>query len=357
MQVLKFIFAAFALIGALDKITGNHLKLGDEFEKGILAAGTLALAMVGMICIAPTLAQLLAPVMTPFSNVTGIDPSVLGSFIANDMGGASVAQELAASETLGAFNGLVVASMMGVTLCFTIPVALKMIDKAYHKAVLKGILCGIATMPLGCIISGLMLHISLGTLLLNLLPVLLVALITCLGLIRKPALTCRIFEIIGIAVAGLITIGLAAGVFTHITGIQLIPHMLPIMDGFVITSDIAIMLAGIFPLIALISRLGRRPFAALGSHIGINDSAVLGLISSLANSIPTFSLIEKMNERGQIINMAFAVSAAFVFGDHLAFTLSFSEAYVPAMVVGKLISGVAAVVVACLISKTNEKEV
>ena len=129
------------------------------------------------------------------------------------------------------------------------------------------------------------------------------------------------------------------------------------MDGFVITSDIAIMLAGIFPLIALISRLGRRPFAALGSHIGINDSAVLGLISSLANSIPTFSLIEKMNERGQIINMAFAVSAAFVFGDHLAFTLSFSEAYVPAMVVGKLISGVAAVVVACLISKTNEKEV
>ena len=357
MQVLKFIFAAFALIGALDKITGGHMKLGDEFEKGILAAGTLALAMVGMICIAPTLAQLLAPVMTPFSNVTGIDPSVLGSFIANDMGGASVARELANSETLGAFNGLVVASMMGVTLCFTIPVALRMIDKTHHKAVLKGILCGIATMPLGCIVSGLMLHISLGPLLLNLLPVLLVALITCLGLICKPALTCRVFEILGIVVAAVITIGLVAGVFTHITKIELIPHMLPIMDGFVITSDIAIMLAGIFPLIALISRLGRRPFSAIGRRIGINDSAVLGLISSLANSIPTFSLIEKMNERGQIINMAFAVSAAFVFGDHLAFTLSFSEVYVPAMVVGKLISGVAAVVVACLISKPNVKEV
>ena len=355
MQVVKLIFAIFAVAGAIDKITGNHFKLGDEFEKGILAAGTLALAMVGMICIAPTLAQLLTPVMKPLSQWTGLDPSVLGSFIANDMGGASVARELAVSETLGAFNGLVVASMMGVTLCFTIPVALRMIDKAYHKEVLKGILCGIATLPLGCFVSGLMLKISLGVLLLNLLPVFIVALITCLGLIFKPAMTCRIFEIIDIIVAAIITIGLAAGVFTHITGIQLIPHMLPIMDGFIITSDIAIMLSGIFPLIALISRICRRPFAALGSRIGINDCAVLGLISSLANSIPTFSLIEKMNKRGQIINMAFAVSAAFVFGDHLAFTMSFGEAYVPAVVVGKLISGAAAVVVACLISKTNKE--
>lgn len=355
MQVVKLIFAIFAVAGAIDKITGNHFNLGDEFEKGILAAGTLALAMVGMICIAPTLAQLLTSVMTPFSKLTGIDPSVLGSFIANDMGGAPVARELAVSETLGAFNGLVVASMMGVTLCFTIPVALRMIDKQHHKAVLKGILCGIATLPLGCFVSGLMLKISLGVLLLNLLPVFIVALITCLGLIFKPAMTCRIFEIIGIIVAAIITIGLAAGVFTHITGIQLIPHMLPIMDGFSITSDIAIMLSGIFPLIALISRICRRPFAALGSRIGINDSAVMGLISSLANSIPTFSLIGKMNERGRILNMAFAVSAAFVFGDHLAFTMSFGEAYVPAVVVGKLISGAAAVAAACFISKINKE--
>ena len=53
--------------------------------------------------------------------------------------------------------------------------------------------------------------------------------------------------------------------------------------------------------------------------------------------------------------MAFVVSAAFVFGDHLAFTLSFSEAYVPAMVVGKLISGVAAVVVAGIMCKTKKE--
>ena len=49
MQVLRFIFAVFALLGAADKILGNRLRLGEEFEKGILTAGTLSLAMVGMV--------------------------------------------------------------------------------------------------------------------------------------------------------------------------------------------------------------------------------------------------------------------------------------------------------------------
>ena len=31
-----------------------------------------------------------------------------------------------------------------------------------------------------------------------------------------------------------------------------------------------------------------------------------------------------MNRKGRVLNLAFAVSAAFVFGDHLAFTLSYN---------------------------------
>ena len=41
METLKLIFAAFAVLAALDKLTGNHFQIGHEFEKGILAAGTL----------------------------------------------------------------------------------------------------------------------------------------------------------------------------------------------------------------------------------------------------------------------------------------------------------------------------
>ncbi len=356
MEVLKFIFAVFALLGAADKIFGNKFKLGEEFEKGILAAGTLSLAMVGMLCIAPALAGWLSPVFTPVADFTGIDLSFIGAFIANDMGGASVAKELAASQLVGGFNGLVVASMMGVTICFTVPVALKMIKKEYHSEVLTGILCGIATMPLGCIVSGLVLSIPFGQLLLNLSPVLIMAVITCLGLIFVPEICSRIFAGIGWVVSAIITVGLAAGIFKHITGIELIKNMLPVMDAFEIVCDIAIILAGVFPLIFVISRVFSKLFGLLGKKLGINETAVLGIVSSLANSIPTFNMAEKMDKKGRMLNMAFAVSASFVFGDHLAFTMAFDEGFVPSLIVGKLISGIAAFVVANFVYKLTEKK-
>lgn len=355
MEVLQWIFAIFAVIGAFDRIIGNRLKLGEEFEKGIVASGTLSLAMVGMICIAPTLAAWLGPVFEPVSKFTGIDMSFIGSFIANDMGGAAISSALAGNETVGGFNGLVVASMLGATVCFTVPVALKMIDKSYHKEVLSGILCGIATMPIGCIVSGLMLKIGFTQLLLNMIPLIVMAVITCIGLVLKPDLCRKIFGIIGDIVVIIITIGLAAGIFSHLTGKALIPHMSPIKDAFAIVADVAIILAGVFPLIKVISKIFSKIFAAAGKKIGIDETSVLGLISSLANSIPTFEMAGKMNAKGRMMNMAFAVSASFVFGDHLAFTMSFDNRFLFAVIAGKLISGICAVIAAHFMYRKNEK--
>ena len=51
----------FALLGALDRILGNKLGIGKEFEKGFLLLGQLVLSMMGMIIIAPVIAELLSP--------------------------------------------------------------------------------------------------------------------------------------------------------------------------------------------------------------------------------------------------------------------------------------------------------
>ena len=59
------IMAVFAVLGALDRIIGNKFGLGKEFEDGILAMGSLALAMVGIISLAPVLAAVLKPVVVP----------------------------------------------------------------------------------------------------------------------------------------------------------------------------------------------------------------------------------------------------------------------------------------------------
>ncbi|MBO5409169.1 MAG: ethanolamine utilization protein EutH [Clostridia bacterium] len=353
--MLEFIFGIFALLGALDRITGNHLKIGEEFEKGILSVGTLAVAMVGMITIAPALANWLTPVCEWVSQQLGLDPSFLGGFVANDMGGASIASSLSRTPW-SRFHGLVVAAMMGVTICFTIPVALKMVEKQYHKDMLTGILCGVATIPLGCVVSGLYMGFSFGELFLNLIPVICVSLLTCLGLVFCPDVCRKVFQLIGNLVLTVITIGLATGIFTHLTGVVLIPGMAPVTEGFMTVSSIAMILAGVFPLISVLSRLLQKPFRWIGGTMGMNEDAVIGLLSSLANSIPTFTLVEKMNSRGIIINMAFVTSASFVLGDHLAFTMAFDREAILPMVIGKLTGGILAVVVAVIVCRQSDKK-
>lgn len=345
MQVFQTILACFALLGALDKITGNHLKIGSEFEKGIETTGALALAMVGMMVLAPTISKILIPVFKPISEFLHIDPSFVAGFLANDMGGAAVAREL--SPTIwGSFNGLIVGAMMGCTVVFTIPVPLKTVDKKYHKDLLNGVICGVITIPVGCYVGGLVMGCPPIELLLNLVPIILVSAVVCLGLLFKPDLTQKIFGIFGSIVLIIITIGLAAGVFDYFTGIKLIPYMSSIGDAFSGVWGIAVTLTGVLPMIAVVSKLLNKPLKVLGKLLKINEESVLGLVVSLSNSIPMITLIEKMNPKGIMMNMAFAVSAAFVLGDHMAFTMAFDNTHLVSVIVAKLVGGVAAVVVA-----------
>ena len=48
-EIVIAIMAGFAVLGGIDRIFGNRWGLGKEFEEGILAMGSLALAMVGLI--------------------------------------------------------------------------------------------------------------------------------------------------------------------------------------------------------------------------------------------------------------------------------------------------------------------
>ena len=353
-EILIAVMAGFALLGAADRIFGDRWGLGKEFEEGILAMGSLALAMVGIVSLAPVLAALLKPVVVPLYGFLGADPAMFaGTILACDMGGGPLAAELTADPRAAALGGVITGSMLGATVVFTIPVAMGILREEDRPAMAKGILCGIVTVPVGVLTGGLAAGFPVGMVLRNLLPIVLIALLIALGLWRAEAAMVKGFALFGKAVVVLVTVGLAAAIVEALTGFAVIPGMAPISEGFETVGTIAILLAGAFPLVFVLTKLLRRPLMAVGKVLGINDAAAAGLVASLANSIAAFGLVKDMNSRGKVVNIAFAVSGAFVFGDHLGFTAGFAPEMIGPMILGKLAGGISAVAVALWLTKKD----
>lgn len=357
-EIIIYVMVAFMALGAIDKCIGNKFGLGEQFEEGIMAMGSLAVAMVGVICLAPVLADVLRPVVVPVFDMLGADPAMFaGSLLANDMGGAPLAMELAKDPQAGLFGGLIVGAMMGPTIVFIIPVALGIIEKEDQKFLATGILAGIITIPVGAFVGGLVAGFPMMMVVKNLIPIIIFAVVIALGLLKFENAMIKGFTYFGKGVVIVITLGLAAAIIEALTGIVIIPGMNPIHDGIAIVGDIAIVLAGAFPLVLVITKVFNKPLMALGKLMGMNDVSAAGLVASLANCIPMFGMMKDMDDRGKIINVAFSVSAAFVFGDHLGFTAGFNAEMITPMIVAKLVGGITAVLLAMVIAnKTLKKE-
>ena len=351
-EIIIALMAGFALLGAVDRIFGNKLGLGKEFEDGIQAMGSLALAMVGIICLAPVLANLLKPVVVPVYTALGADPAMFaGTILACDMGGAALAQEMTGDSQAALLGGVLTGSMLGATIVFTIPVAMGIIKEDDRPAMAKGILSGIVTVPVGIFAGGLVAGFPIGMVLKNLVPVVVIGLVIALGLWKFETGMIRGFGIFGKVIIGVITVGLALAIVEGLTGFAIVEGMVPVEESFLTVGEIAIVLAGAFPLVFVLTKVLKKPLMKLGAKLGINEIAAAGLLASLANSIATFGLVKDMDRRGKVVNIAFSVSAAFVFGDHLGFTAGFAPEMLPAMIVGKLAGGISAIFVAMLLTR------
>jgi ethanolamine transporter len=357
MNIVSLVMLIFSVLGAIDYIIGCRFGIGKEFERGIMLIGTMTLSMVGMIVLAPTIAYLLDPVLTVIAENTPFEPSVIaGSLLANDMGGAPLAMEIAKTEMSGYFNGLVVGAMMGATISFTLPLALGVTKKEQHKNIMLGLMCGIAAVPVGCFVSGLMMKMPIMELLINIIPLIIFSAIISVGLLKIPNLCVKIFNVFGIIIKTIIVIGLVAGIAAFLLDFE-IPHTAPIEEGIMVVFNASAVMTGAFPLLYIIGKLVKKPLGKLAGKIGINETSALGFVGSLATNVTTFGIMKDMDDKGVVLNSAFAVSAAFTFAGHLAFTMSFNADMLPAVIVGKLVGGVCAVLVAQLIySRMNKKK-
>lgn len=367
-SAIVFIMMIFMLVGAIDKIAGNKRGYGEKFDEGFNAMGPLAAAMAGVVAAAPVLCIILKPIIAPIYTLVGADPSMFATtLLACDMGGYPLAMQMAANESVGNFAGLILGTMMGPTIVFTIPVALSIIKKTDKPYLGAGVLAGLITVPIGCIVGGLAMStmteykLGIGTILQNLIPVIIIAALIVIGLWFAPAKMINGFNVFGTGVTIVITAFTAIAVFEQITGIMFplfdvmaikdeVTGLSPLDSGLLTCGQIGIVLIGAFPMVEWITRTFGGVLKKLGGALGINEQASAGMVANLANNIAMFNIMGEMDPKGKLLNVAFAVSAAFVFGDHLGFTAGVNQEMVTPVIIGKLVAGITALIVANLLA-------
>lgn len=353
-QIIIDVMVVFMVLGALDRCLGNRFGLGAAFEEGLHTMGALTLAMVGIICIAPVLGTVLVPIISPLYHLVGADPAMFaGTLLANDMGAFPLAQALSSSAQAAEFSGLVLGALLGVNVVFTIPVGLGLVDPADHEYFALGMLCGVLGVPFGAVVGGLTAGFAPQFIAVNLIPVALFSLVLALGLWRAPALTIRIFQYFGKLVIIVATIGLACGIIEALAGITIIPGMAPVTDGLEIVGHIAILLAGTFPMLRLITRAFRRPLSRLGSVIGVNEHAAAGMVSTFANGMAMFAMYRDMDKRGKVLCMSFSACVSALIGDHLAYTAAAASHMIVPVICGKIAAGICGLVIGLLVCRAR----
>lgn len=353
-KIIICVMVVFLVVGGIDRIFGNRLKLGEAFEKGVRLTGEMMLSMIGVIVLAPILATVLKPVMAPVYGFLGADAAMFaGTLLAPDMGGAPLAYELAGSSEAGKLGGIIAASMLGGTVAFTIPVVMGMFDGEDRAISAKGILFGVVTIPIGIIVGGLVAGFDFLTVILNTIPIAIVSLLIALGLWKAERFLVKGFVIFGKIIIAVATVGIVAAGVESMTGLVVIPGLDSLSEAFIIVGQIGIVLAGAFPLMTVINFVLKKPMEKAGKLLKIDAVSVSGLMTSLVNSLIMFGMFRDMDKRGKVVNMAFAVSAAFVFGDHLAFTAGFDSSMITAMIAGKLAAGITAVALAVIATRKD----
>ena len=368
-SVIMLIMMIFMLVGAIDKIRGNKLGYGEKFEDGFNAMGGLAMSMAGVVAAAPVLSMLLGPILKPIYGIFGASPAMFSTtLLACDMGGYPLAMQLAGDDiAIGNFAGLILGTMMGPTIVFTIPVALGIIKKEDRGYLGAGVLAGMITIPIGCIVGGLMMntlapeyHLSIITIIQNLIPVIIIAALIVIGLWCAPGPMIKGFNVFGTGVTIVITALTAIAVFEQITGIMFpVFHIMVenpadgsrgLDSGLLVCGQIAIVLIGAFPMVEWITRTFGKALEKIGAALGMNEQGSAGMVANLANNIAMFNIMGEMNPKGKLLNVAFSVSAAFVFGDHLGFTAGNNADMIFPVIVGKLVAGVTAIIVANILA-------
>jgi ethanolamine transporter len=376
--VIVLIIMACALAGALASSFKPESGLGKEFVVGIDTIGPIFLPVAGIMAAAPYITAFVTSVFSPAFNVVGADPSMAATtFIAVDMGGYQLAEALAQTKESW-IMAMITGYLGGATIVYLIPVALKIIQKQDRKYLALGVMCGFLAIPVGVLVASVIIavtnpmiretiaagsgeatyQLALGfsTIALNLIPLIVICVALALGLKFKPDAMIKGFSVFGRVLESVLKIVFVLVVIEYFTELPsailgswfgfepIIADEADLFRALEVAGAIGIMLCGAFPMLYLIKRYLAKPLAAFGKVVGLSSDAMAGLLAITANVLALLGNLKDLKARDKVFCVAFAVCAQSLFGDHLSFTANFQPSLIVAVMLGKLVSGICAII-------------
>ncbi|MCI8451751.1 ethanolamine utilization protein EutH [Enterorhabdus sp. P55] len=380
--IVVYIIMACALVGCIASVVRPESELGQQFVAGIDSIGPIFLPVAGIMAAAPYLTAFVSTVFGPAYGLLGADPAMAATtFIAVDMGGYQLADALAQTRESW-IMAMMTGYMAGATIVFTIPVALKMLEKRDRKYLALGVMSGLLAIPIGVLVASViialahpvvretvstnveatyMLALEFGTIGLNLVPLIIICVLLAAGLKFKPDAMIKGFIVFGRVMESALKIVFVLVVIEYFTGVftttlggfgfdPIIADEADIFRALEVSGAIGMMLCGAFPMVYLIKRYLAKPLAKIGGVFGLSSDATTGLLAASANVLAALAMIKDLKAKDKVIVMAFAVCCAFLFGDHLSFTANFQPSLIVPVLVGKLVAGVCAIAFAFLLA-------
>ena len=380
--IVVYIIMACAIAGCLASVIKPESELGQQVVAGIDSIGPIFLPVAGIMASAPYLTAFVSAVFGPAYSAVGADPAMAATtFIAVDMGGYQLADALA--ETRESWiMAMVTGYMAGATIVFSIPVALKMLEKRDRKYLALGVMSGLLAIPIGVLVASAIiavshpmvrevvstnadatyqLALSWGQIGVNLIPLIIICVALAAGLKFKPDAMIKGFIVFGRVMESALKIVFVLVVVEYFTGVwstlfgsfgfdPIIADEEDIFRALEVSGAIGMMLCGAFPMVYLIRRYLAKPLAKIGGAVGLSSDATAGLLAGSANVLALFSMVKDLRAKDKVICMAFAVCCAFLFGDHLSFTANFQPNLIVVVLAGKLAAGICAIVFAKLLA-------
>lgn len=383
-----YIIMACALAGAVASAIKPESELGQQFVAGIDSIGPIFLPVAGIMASTPFLTAFVTSVFGPVYGALGADPAMAATtFIAVDMGGYQLADALAQTRESW-IMAMMTGYMAGATIVFTIPVALKMLEKRDRKYLALGVMSGLLAIPIGVLVASVIIALSHPTIRevvstnadatyqlalsfaqigVNLVPLVIICLALALGLKFKPDVMIKGFIVFGRVMEAALKIVFVLVVIEYFTGLfttffgsfgfdPIIADEQDIFRALEVSGAIGMMLCGAFPMVYLIRKYLAKPLAKIGGLAGLSSDATAGLLAGSANVLALLSMVKDLKARDKVITIAFAVCCAFLFGDHLSFTANFQPSLIVPVLVGKLTAGVCAVAFANLLAVKKAEE-